>query len=366
MAHNQYAYADQVNRRIVIAEAELNLTGTYSGSTSYVSRDVVVFGASKYIALGPVSGLAPAGNHSDYWSILALIGEDANDPFAPIYAELADINAIAVSGSNIAVSGSNLASQAYDIAVSGSNMAWMLFSGSGAYIHDGNRTVKEHHIDFGTNADQVDASDIPYEPGGITYPTVAAALDALLYVPLQITSFTNDVGTVEIGTTVLGVNLTWAFNKDVLSQSIDQGIGALPVLQRTVNDSGAWTSNRTYSLSATDGTTPVNGNTTIIFSPKRYWGTSANTSLTDPQIISLNSEFSSSRSQTRNITAASEYIYFAYPASAGTATFYVNGLLNTAWNLTVISFTNASGFTSNYNLYRSTNLLTGTYQIIVS
>jgi hypothetical protein len=111
----------------------------------------------------------------------------------------------------------------------------------------------------------------------------------------------------------------------------------------------------------------VNGYTSITFDNKYYWGVSSTPSpLTNAEIIALSSQFATSRNLSVMLTAAAQYIYFAYPAAWGTATFTVNGLLNTAWTLTVISFTNASGYNSSYNLYQSNNLLTGTYQIVVS
>lgn len=346
MAVNQYAYADSMYRRIVIAETDLHLRGTYSGTTTYVPLDAAVYGDVKYIALMPVSGTAPQGNHSDFWSTLALIGQGPVDPFAALEAEIEAVN---------------------EIAVSGSNLAWSLYVGGGNYLINGTATVACHNLNWGTNSDQVNAAQMPYLAGGSTYPTVEAALEALFYVPLRITSFTNDVGTVETGRTINSVDLAWAFNKAVVSQSLSQGIGALPIGQRNYTDSGAWTSNRTYTLSASDGTTSANGNTSITFSTKNYWGVSATPSpLTSAEVIALNSQFASSRNQSVTLSPAAQYVYFCYPSSFGTATFTVNGLLNTAWVLTVISFTNASGYTSNYNLYQSTNLLTGTYQIVVS
>ena len=150
MAQNQYAYADQLYRRIVIAEVELNLTGTYSGSTGYVSRDAIEYGGSKYVALTSVSGIAPVGNHSDYWSALALLGPYEDDPFVAVWDEIYAVSAIASSaqseasfavylagistdvGTNalaiaksalaVAQTGTATADAAYSIAVAGTNL----------------------------------------------------------------------------------------------------------------------------------------------------------------------------------------------------------------------------------------------------
>jgi len=262
---------------------------------------------------------------------------------------------------NIAVDGTNAAGAAQITATSGSNLAWDIYTGT-QFIRNEDAQVFCRHISWGTGTDSVNAAQMPYS----NTQTVAQVLDLLLYVPLQLSSFTNSVNTLEQGSSTSNVVLNWAYNKAVTSQSINQGIGSLPIAQRTVTDASTFSTTRTYSLSATDGTTSDGGNTSVTFMQKRYWGVSVNTSLNDAQIIALSSEFSSSKSQSRIITAAGEYIYFAYPASFGAASFTVNGLPNTAWTLVTRAFVNASGYSESYNIYRSNNLLTGTYTIIVS
>jgi hypothetical protein len=316
---NQYAYADEMFRRVVISDEELHAQGTYSSTANYVPRDTITYGAEQYIALISVSGTAPEGNHSDFWSTLALIGQAAP---------------------------------------------------TGNYIVDGPATVMCHHLDWGTGSDQVNAGQMPYLAGGASLPTVEAALEKLFYQNTVITSFTNDVNTVEIGSTVTAVDLSWAYNKPVISQTLTVYSG--PVMLDpsigTYTDTGNFTQSFVYGLSATDGQTMANGNTAVTFANRYYWGTSTTPSpLTSAQIIALgNSQFASSRSLSVTVPSVGAYVYFAYPAAWGAATFTVNGLLNTAWVLTVVSFTNASGYTSDYNLYQSQNLLTGTYQIVVS
>jgi hypothetical protein len=94
---------------------------------------------------------------------------------------------------------------------------------------------------------------------------------------------------------------------------------------------------------------------------KVYWGVNANLSLSDGDIVALNSQFQTNRILNVTLTPSGQYLYFVIPASFGSATFNVNGLLNTAWILTTQTF---DGDT--YNIYRSQNLLTGTFQVAVS
>jgi hypothetical protein len=333
-----YAFVDYPDKEQIIHGHEVVNRLGWVGVTTYYRYDGVTYDGEDYIALATNSNILP-GTDPTIWSILV------------------EVDATASPGQ----SGVDLVARA--IATSGSNLAWEIYTGTN-FIRNEDAQVFCHHISWGTGTNNVNATQMPYD--NPTYQTVATALDALLYVPLQLTSFSNNINTVEIGGSTTNVVLTWAYNKAVTAQSINQGFGSLPVGQRTATDGSTFSTNRTYSLTATDGSTPVNGSTSVTFMQKRYWGTSANTTLNDAQIIALNSEFASSRSQSRIITAAAEYIYFAYPASFGTASFTVNGLPNTAWTLVTRAFVNASGYSESYNIYRSNNLLTGTYTIVVS
>jgi hypothetical protein len=178
----------------------------------------------------------------------------------------------------------------------------------------------------------------------------------------SITSFLNDQYIVEMGHTVNATVLNWTLaGAPVTEQFIDNGISFVPTGTFTATDDESYTSNRTYTLTVGNNATNITAKTTVAFEQKNYWGASALASLTDYQIISLSSAFATGLAQSRTITASNQFIYVAYPASYGAATFTVNGLLNTAWNLTTRSFTNASGFGSSYNIYQSQNLLSGTY-----
>ena len=181
-----------------------------------------------------------------------------------------------------------------------------------------------------------------------------------LYSAISITSFTGGSSN-EIGASVASATLNWTLSKNETSQSLNQGIGSLALLLRTYLYSTAMTSNTTFTLSVSDGTTPTNASTTTAFYNRRWWGTSANASFASADILTLaNNEFSSTRVKSFTTDGNAQYIYYAYPASFGVATFTVNGLLNTAWTLSVISHTNASGHTENYNIYRTNTVQGGT------
>ena len=175
-------------------------------------------------------------------------------------------------------------------------------------------------------------------------------------------SLSNNVGTVEIGTTVTSVGLSWNYNKDEESQSLNNGIGSLPVGDRSyTHESLSLTDDVTYTITMSDGTNNASANTFVKFRHRVHWGTSANTSLSSAEILTLdNQSFSGSRNSSFTIDGNGEYLYYCYPEDFGEATFTVNGLLNTAWTLEIVSHTNASGHTENYRVYRSNYIQNGT------
>ena len=182
--------------------------------------------------------------------------------------------------------------------------------------------------------------------------------DIVTYVNLAITSFTQDSGSHEHGETVNNFNLDWTYNTPtapLTSQSLDHGIGAIPLGTLTYAVAGAGlTANETYVLTASNGVTTPTANATVYFYDKRHWGVSTDDDLTSAEILTLpSSEFASSFVQTRDLDCTGgRYIWFAFPKSWGIPNIYVGGFLTNFIEDTV-SHTNASGYTVDYYTYRS-------------
>jgi hypothetical protein len=309
-----FAYIGVDDKIIHVDGTDVVDKGFWSGSIAYQPNDVIQYQNSLFIAIAASFNQFPTSIRDDSWSIMVRLTEQAS-------------------------------------------------SGGTDWLQDAPDVVKCSHIDWGTTAEQVNSGQMPYNA---TYATVQEALDALFYVPLQVTSFGNTVGVAEVGQSIFANSLSWVYNKTVASQSIDQGIGVLPVDDRSVSIAGTWTTDQAYHLSASDGTNSASATTSLVFRQQRYWGPSSSPAIDDAGVIAFSQEFATSLGQSRTIAASAEYIYFAFPSSFGTPTFTVNGLLNTAWTLTARAFVNASGYSSSYDIWRSNNLLTGTYQIILS
>lgn len=224
-------------------------------------------------------------------------------------------------------------------------------------IIEGNSNVSLKISSIST--DEIPADKVEYINGDIR--TVKDALDQLLYISPDITSFTGG-GTYEKGSVINNVNLSWTLNKDITSQSINQGIGDLDISLRKYDISEAnLTEDTTYTLTVSDGKNSDKANTSVLFRQKRYWGVSTETSLTNEQILALSQEFSTSRNQNRTFDCSGgKYFYFVIPTQyCNGIRFKVGGLSFTGMEETPIQLTNASGYVASYNVYRCSNIQTG-------
>lgn len=203
-----------------------------------------------------------------------------------------------------------------------------------------------------------EADQVVYESS--VYSNVQAALDALLYVAPKINSFTNNRGTVEKGSSVSSVTLAWSFNKTMTSVKLN-GADIDPA-SSSATITGPFTSDQSWSLSASDGQNTVSASTSISFAQKRYWGASALTTLDDENIIGLGSSefFSNFNKAISYDCTGGKFPYICYPASFGTpSAVTVGGLAFSDLSVTTQEFTNASGYTDSYNVVRFKGVQTG-------
>jgi hypothetical protein len=216
-----------------------------------------------------------------------------------------------------------------------------------------------------------DKGDVVVSETGATWlcPDITARLNALEYAAPDIYSLTNTTGTVEVGSTVTSVTLNWLLNKTMTTLSISSpGPGTITPSLLTYTIGGlSLTSQQSFTVTAGDGTNTDTSTTTVYFQHRRRWGESA-TETPDSTLIDAlaGAEFSTSRVQTRTMSPSAKYLYFAWPSSFGTPTFTVNGLPVTGWVKTTVSYTNPSGNTTNFDVYRSQYLQTGSFTVAVT
>ena len=204
--------------------------------------------------------------------------------------------------------------------------------------------------------------------GNYGYDNVAEALDSLLYEPITIGSFTNNVGTKEMGTVVDTVKFNWTTNKTPTSLSLAGETLDPTAKEHTLNKQGISTA-KSWTLKAVDEKgTAASKNTSVSFLNAVYWGIgSVGADSVDSDFIKgLSKQLASARTKTFTVSpGAGLYIYYAYPSRFGAATFFVGGFEGGFDYFTEIDFTNASGYTEKYTVYRSTNANLGTTEVIV-
>lgn len=102
--------------------------------------------------------------------------------------------------------------------------------------------------------------------------TVKQALDKLLYVPIALTSFdVNKAGTYEIGQSVENIIISWKTNKEKVqwqklnNELLDSSLTSYSITKPV-------STNTTYTISVSDGTTSASRTGTISFVTKIYAG----------------------------------------------------------------------------------------------
>ena len=243
-------------------------------------------------------------------------------------------------------------------------------------------------------------------PAGTTFSnaTMKDMWDALLKPPYQqpnFTSFTfNHGGDIrEVGDAIIGgtYNFTWGTtypaNIQTDSVTIKDLTNNVILLSGTANDGSAVitlpTINKSTPSSHQWRANAVRTNSTVFYSPtvtvswlwRRYYGIQSSTSLTAAQIQGLNSELATNR--LGNYTfGAGNYKYFAWPTSFGAPTLFRDFNTNLAvamagvdegyttpvgsYYAQVVSVTNIWGYTTNYYVFRTRNILGGSIIITVT
>jgi hypothetical protein len=221
---------------------------------------------------------------------------------------------------------------------------------------------------------------------------IKQALNSFLYVPpalLYVRVNGNAPLTFEVGQALTSPAITWTSNKveaaAISSYRLTLPTGAITTGTNTFtfstfNDPNTYSittlpNNDTQALSSwfvrvTDwADVQSTSSATATWRYRVYYGATSQATPTDAQIRAGTDDSTLATSRlglgSRSVIANNEYMYVAYPARFGTTSqFRVNGLPNTAFTpITINNFTNAYGGTAQYYVYRSDNLLTGTYTI---
>lgn len=173
---------------------------------------------------------------------------------------------------------------------------------------------------------------------------------------LQITNFSANITSAELGSVINSINFAWAYNGEPTSQKFEGE--TIDVNLRNYTYTGAVSANKTFTLTATDSDGSVKTATASIkFYNGVYYGVSSSTNYNSALISSLTKVLSDTKE--RNITVDAkkedEYIYYCIPSRLGVPTFNVGGFDGGFEKMATIPFTNSNGYTEDYDIYRSDN-----------
>ena len=168
------------------------------------------------------------------------------------------------------------------------------------------------------------ASDVAYDNAALAdVDNVKEALDTLIsemyYVEPSVTSFTatQTGGVFEIGTTITApVTFNWSYNKDITTQTLTDCTLADETI-RTATYNTDITTNKTFTLSASDGKNNVSKSISYTFVNPYYTGVSTTDTLTETDVTALTKKVVTKGTQTVNYTTSQSHMVFAYPSSYG-------------------------------------------------
>ena len=194
-----------------------------------------------------------------------------------------------------------------------------------------------------------------------SYTNVDLALDALFskvyYVkPTCSLSATPRGGTFEMGTTISApITFTWTTNKAITSQTLT-GCTLADASVRTATYNTNVTSDKTFTLSVSDGENSASSSVSYKFLNNIFWGSAATAETYDSAFISAlsNKKLASAVKGTYSFNIASgEYGFWAVPSNMTISSVWIGGFEVTVDDLGTVSYTNAQGYTRDYKLYKT-------------
>ena len=194
-----------------------------------------------------------------------------------------------------------------------------------------------------------------------SYTNVDLALDALFskvyYVkPTCSLSATPSGGTFEMGATISApITFTWTTNKAITSQTLT-GCTLANASVRTATYNTNVTSDKTFTLSVSDGENSASSSVSYKFLNNIFWGSAAAAETYDSAFIRAlsNKKLASAVKGAYSFNIASgEYGFWAVPSNMTISSVWIGGFEVTVDDLGTVSYTNAQGYTRDYKLYKT-------------
>lgn len=243
-------------------------------------------------------------------------------------------------------------------------------AGKAAIVNSEGKITFQEISDGSTTAENVSYENTNYAD----WTNVKLAIDGILekmdYVEPQITSLTMNVDSVnEVGSSISSITFNWTYNKDVVSQSLtDNTLADETARTATYTPTTAISANKTFTLTASDGTKSVSKSVSVYFRNKIYWGAAATVDIYNSAFILAlsNSNFATSYKGSYTMTiGAGQYGFITFPSSFGTLSkVKIGGFDTELESIGDISFTNSSGGVVTYSIYKTTQANLGTITMV--
>ena len=226
-------------------------------------------------------------------------------------------------------------------------------------IHNGTNWIAVSGSSSETGVSTADS--VTYDnPNFVQYDTVDTALDALfakVYYVKPTCSLSADKrgGTFEMGTVISApITFTWTTNKNITSQTLT-GCTLADANVRTATYNTNVASNKTFTLSVSDGENSASSSVSYSFLNNVFWG-SASTGIYNSAFINAlsNKKLASAIKGTYSFNIASgEYGFWAVPSNMTISSVWIGGFEVTVDDLGIVSYTNAQGYTRDYRIYKT-------------
>ena len=192
----------------------------------------------------------------------------------------------------------------------------------------------------------------------------------LKYIPIQSTSISPTTRTLDKGSVLDSITIKWVLNKTPASQSLDGVALDASVRERTL-EGLAVKDNTKFTLTVTDERNAKDeASVYAYFYNSVYYGAlDDGAQLDSAAILSLSKKLQASRGLTFTVTpGTNQRIAYALPVAYGTPSFKDadTGFQMDMYRAETIAFTNAYGYTENYAVWLSTNIISKTKKITVS
>lgn len=213
------------------------------------------------------------------------------------------------------------------------------------------------------------ASDVAYDNTALAdVDNVAEALDMIIseiyYVAPRITSFTATPagGVFEVGTTITAPMFNWSYNKAITSQTLTNCTLSSTAI-RTTSYMSDITTDKSFTLQASDGKNTVQNTISYKFVHPYYVGVLNTNTPTESDIVGLTKKVEVKGNKTLGFSTSQSYMAFAYPSSYGDISKIVdqNGFDVTA------SFTKSTAIINSVNYYvYISNKNSGSYSMTIN